>query len=535
MTNNSESPSPSQPERGLQNFSMQHQSGNAWFASELELKEIKAQIWKSQELIPSSDSHVAAITSLKPTGETFDLSTNARIRFNRLINDLKASSLLLESEFDRVRIHDYVRDMAKSITCRTRPTYGVKRYTKVNQWPGMDELRKCHQIILTWSYIYKLPEKLVCPKLELLQLENIGDNLEVPDDFFSGMIELKVVSLYGMMFAPSLPSSLLLLTKIRTLNLAGCVLEDISIVAELKSLEILSLERSDITELPKEIRQLTNLRMLNLANCSRLRFIPANLISSLTCLEELYMGNCFIQWDVKGSNDQSKNASLEELRSLSHLTALDIMTQDASVWPRDLLVFEKLERYNIYIGDMWKWSLDWSGNASEPNRILKLNDSRGSSILLDRGFNSLLNSAEDMCILIVALHSSVSFRGTRIDFAHLRPDLSKLAAQHIMELEPANATPYVVLSNMYSASGQKIEGDLVVLGGTGEDALPDDDNHNRPPPLPSLSSFLVMHTCYSASNNLPFALPGNIQEARALTRGLHHMWVLPNKTKKWKE
>ncbi|CAI8595333.1 unnamed protein product [Vicia faba] len=43
--------------------------------------------------------------------------------------------------------------------------------------------------------------------------------------------------------------------------------------------------------------------------------------------------------------------------------------------------------------------------------------------------------------------------------AHLRLDLAKLAAQHITKLEPANATPYVVLSNMYSASGQKIEGD----------------------------------------------------------------------------
>ncbi|XP_045801158.1 pentatricopeptide repeat-containing protein At1g53600, mitochondrial-like [Trifolium pratense] len=45
--------------------------------------------------------------------------------------------------------------------------------------------------------------------------------------------------------------------------------------------------------------------------------------------------------------------------------------------------------------------------------------------------------------------------------AHLRLDLAKLAAQRITELEPANATPYVVLSNMYSAAGQKIEGDLV--------------------------------------------------------------------------
>ncbi|PNX67255.1 disease resistance (CC-NBS-LRR class) family protein, partial [Trifolium pratense] len=33
---------------------------------------------------------------------------------------------------------------------------------------------------------------------------------------------------------------------------------------------------------------------------------------------------------------KSNNASLEELRDLSHLTALDIMIQDASVWPWDL-------------------------------------------------------------------------------------------------------------------------------------------------------------------------------------------------------
>ncbi|CAJ1957842.1 unnamed protein product [Sphenostylis stenocarpa] len=44
---------------------------------------------------------------------------------------------------------------------------------------------------------------------------------------------------------------------------------------------------------------------------------------------------------------------------------------------------------------------------------------------------------------------------------YLRLDLAKLAAQHITELEPKNATPYVVLSNMYSASGEKIDGDFL--------------------------------------------------------------------------
>ncbi|CAJ2659424.1 unnamed protein product [Trifolium pratense] len=324
--------------------------------------------------------------------------TDARTRYYKLINDLKASSLLLESEAKLIRIHDVVRDVAKSISSRTRPTYGVPRFTLIQQFPEMDQLRKCHQIIVPWNYIYKLPDKLDCPELKLLLLCNAGNYLKVPDDFFSEMGELKVISLYGMMLTPSPPPSLCLLTKIQSLEMIGCVLEDISIVAKLKSLEILRLEISDIKELPKEIGQLTNLRMLNLTNCSGLRFIPENLFSSLTCLEELYMGNCFINWDVKGSKDQRNNASLDELRNLSHLTALDIMVQDASVLPRDLLVFAKLERYNIYVGDMWKWSLESSGNASETSRNLKLSGNKSPSILLDRGFNFLLNSAEGMCL-----------------------------------------------------------------------------------------------------------------------------------------
>ncbi|CAL0326469.1 unnamed protein product [Lupinus luteus] len=43
---------------------------------------------------------------------------------------------------------------------------------------------------------------------------------------------------------------------------------------------------------------------------------------------------------------------------------------------------------------------------------------------------------------------------------HGNLELAKLAAQHITELDPANAIPYVVLSDLYSAAGKKIEGDL---------------------------------------------------------------------------
>ncbi len=44
---------------------------------------------------------------------------------------------------------------------------------------------------------------------------------------------------------------------------------------------------------------------------------------------------------------------------------------------------------------------------------------------------------------------------------HLRTDIAKLAAEHLVKLEPDNATPYVVLSNLYSVAGKKRDGDEV--------------------------------------------------------------------------
>ncbi|KAK4594351.1 hypothetical protein RGQ29_018149 [Quercus rubra] len=44
---------------------------------------------------------------------------------------------------------------------------------------------------------------------------------------------------------------------------------------------------------------------------------------------------------------------------------------------------------------------------------------------------------------------------------HLRIDIAKLAAEQLVKLEPDNATPYVVLSNLYSVEGKKEDGDEV--------------------------------------------------------------------------
>jgi hypothetical protein len=116
---------------------------------------------------------------------------------------------------------------------------------------------------------------------------------------------------------------------------------------------------------------------------------------------------------------------------LSHLTTLDITIQDTTVWPSDLQIFAKLERYNIFIGDMWKWSLLMAGGASESSRTLKLTETDSSSIVLDAGFNFLLNSAEDMCLAKIQCGKDVLSELNKEGF----PQLKHLCIQDSAELK----------------------------------------------------------------------------------------------------
>ncbi|TKY49290.1 disease resistance protein [Spatholobus suberectus] len=57
------------------------------------------------------------------------------------------------------------------------PTYAVHRFTNLKEWPKVDQLQKYHYIIIPWSYIDELPEKLQCPELKLLLLHSIVEDL----------------------------------------------------------------------------------------------------------------------------------------------------------------------------------------------------------------------------------------------------------------------------------------------------------------------------------------------------------------------
>ncbi|KAL5743204.1 hypothetical protein ACOSP7_029936 [Xanthoceras sorbifolium] len=317
-----------------------------------------------------------------------DVSTleQGRNRLHTLINKLKASCLLLDGKTNKsVKMHDIVHAVSISIASTEKLMFNIQDITDLKAMLEEKLPKDSTAIALQYKDVSVLPERLECPKLKLLILLMKDTCLQLPDSFFEGMKELKVLYLKKIHMLSG-PSSLCTLTNVRTLCLNQCLLRDITFIIALKRIEILSFWGSDIEQLPSDIRQLTRLRFLDLRSCSKLKVISPNVISSLTRLEELYVGNSFVQWDVEGGS----NASLSELKQLSLLTTLDIRVLDTRIMPQDLLVFEKLERYRIIIGDVWK-----SRDKFESSRMLKLQLNNGN-IYLGSGIKILLNRTEDL-------------------------------------------------------------------------------------------------------------------------------------------
>ncbi|XP_031254516.1 disease resistance protein At4g27190-like [Pistacia vera] len=341
-----------------------------------------------------------------------------RNRLHRLIDHLKASCLLLDDDDDAVKMHDIIHAVAILIAATDKLMFNIQNVNTLKE--VLEKKKDSTAIVVPSGDIYdELPEKLDCPKLKFFFLDMNNKNLQIPYVFFEGMKEIKVLDLTRMHLL-SLPSSLDCLKNIRTLCLDGCQLEDVAIVGELKTLEILSFLRSDIEQLPGEIRQLTQLKLLDLSHCLNLRQIAPNVISCLSQLEELYMGNSFVQWEVEGVDNQGRrNASLGELKRLSNLTALHLHIQDAGVMPRDLF-FKKLKSYKIFIGDKWKWSHKYDLSTS---RMLKLRIN--NSTCLGPGIKALLKMTEDLSLEEMNGVRNVLYELDMDGFPHLKHLLVK--------------------------------------------------------------------------------------------------------------
>ncbi|ESR46242.1 hypothetical protein CICLE_v10000315mg [Citrus x clementina] len=281
----------------------------------------------------------------------------ARNRVHTLVHQLKDSCLLLDhisQKKELFSMHDVVRDVAVSIASTERNVFTAtnEQVDGCREWSDGSAIKHCTSIVLHGIKTNLLPEVLECPQLELLFIRadrRESSSLTMPNNFFERMIEVRVVNLTGM-FLRSLPSSLGLLSNLRTLSLCRCNLRDLSVVGDLKKLEILCLRGSKIKKLPVEVGELTWLKLLDLRECWNLKVIPPNILSKLSHLEELYIGgNSFDEWEWEVEVEGVKNASLEELKHLPNLTSLELDIRDVSTLPRGLIL-EKLERYRISIG-----------------------------------------------------------------------------------------------------------------------------------------------------------------------------------------
>ncbi|KAM7486611.1 hypothetical protein LguiA_002620 [Lonicera macranthoides] len=286
----------------------------------------------------------------------------ARQNAHAHVEMLRNSNLLLESVIiDCVKMHDLVRDFALSIACKGQ--FLVRLCTGIKEWLIEDTYEQYTSISLQCYEKDELPDGIKCPNLKLMQLigldYELGDldyeSLKFPESFFGGMKKLRVLGLTCMSIQ-SLPGSLQFLTNLRTVSLNECKLEgDLSMIAKLEVLEILSFANSEIQDLPIEIGKLSRLRLLDLTGSSKLHRIPPCLLSSLIHLEELYLRGTSICWaeQIHDDGGSEMNASFAELKVLSNLLVIEIDIPNV-VLPVDLIFLEKVERFYVCVGGTYE-------------------------------------------------------------------------------------------------------------------------------------------------------------------------------------
>ncbi|KAH0689005.1 hypothetical protein KY285_009183 [Solanum tuberosum] len=300
-----------------------------------------------------------------------DTIEEARARVCLRVGQLKSSCLLLDvGKEGFVKMHDVVRDFAIYIASEEKHGFMVRAGHNLNKWPPRESFSQKTAISFMNNNIHVLPSDVHCPNLQILHLgENEGLE-QIPVDFFIQMKMLQVLDLservgihslnplYQLVpnatrkntFPLSFPSSVEVLTNLRTLRLDHCKLADVSILGKLKGLEILSLYGSSITQLPNEFGDLVNLRLLDLSFCVYLQKIPENLISRLVQLEELYMGWSFRLWQLAdGSAEGSGQASLSELMSLPQLNILCVEVSTLLAFPENFDL-PSIHKFEITVG-----------------------------------------------------------------------------------------------------------------------------------------------------------------------------------------
>ncbi|GLU15741.1 hypothetical protein SLE2022_322090 [Rubroshorea leprosula] len=240
------------------------------------------------------------------------------------------------------KMHDVLRDMAiKSIGPKLG--YMVKAGMKLTDVP--DERRwgnNLKKVSLMENDISKIPLGLSpkCPTLSTLILSNNQNLSEIPESFFEGMLELKVLDL-SETGIEALSNSISNLEKLSSMRLRRCRrLRYLPSFAKLRALKKLDLHLSKIEVVPQGMEKLISLEYLDLSDCNNLEEIPMGMLSHLSNLQYLLLDSEKLK--IKG----------EEVVRLSRLETFngvfnDIQGYNYFVKSQD---FQILSDYDIVVG-----------------------------------------------------------------------------------------------------------------------------------------------------------------------------------------
>uniref|UniRef100_A0A2N9F9P7 Uncharacterized protein n=1 Tax=Fagus sylvatica TaxID=28930 RepID=A0A2N9F9P7_FAGSY len=368
-----------------------------------------------------------------------------------LVEELKASCLLLEGKKSgTVKMHDVVRDVAIYIADKDKDMLTIRRPDDLK---NSSNPRIFEDSILIGPFGIKssqLPERLECPRVKLIALSRKGASIQIPNPFFEGMKNLKVLVVIDFR-VPKLPSLTSFHDNLQALHLIRCKLEDIAMIGELKNLKVLNLAGSNIRQLPKEIEQLTDLKLLDLTECYHLKVIAPNVLSNLKKLEELYMKRSFDEWETEEQGMERSNARISDLYHLCNLTTLQIKIPNVKILSK-FLFLENLERYEIVIGNDWYWDGE---SEYEPEILRKLKLCLDRSSQLEVGIKKILKSCECLylgkmegvdCIpdedfpklkyLNITRNAEIQYIISRTGVQHVAfPLLESISLNHMIKLE----------------------------------------------------------------------------------------------------
>ncbi|XP_019433962.1 PREDICTED: uncharacterized protein LOC109340689 isoform X2 [Lupinus angustifolius] len=231
----------------------------------------------------------------------------ARNQVSTAINKLIDSCLLLGANEEHcVKMHDLVRGVGLTI---------ANKEVQAVIWPQMFEKTfkaatvKDRSVRYLWCNMAgNFPNQLDFPNLEFLNVITDIEHVELPNDIFQGMKELRVLILANQSDGKEKPmlhlsKPIQSLKNLRYLVLFGWALGDISFLGSLETLQALTLQSCSFHELPNEVVHLTNLRLLDLSEC-RSKINPYAVVGRCSQLEELYfIGNEYPEWENQVEED----------------------------------------------------------------------------------------------------------------------------------------------------------------------------------------------------------------------------------------